>query len=192
MNNRRLRFINGDMVEYEILPLVDQYAPILRTPCEPLDFEKEHGKDVAYWVMSLIESCAHYHGLGLSANQVGLKHRICAINLLDEGKVYGMINPVVIDKSDKIAKYKEGCLSFPGLFLEIGRPEWVEVEFQAANGETVKKKYEGIWATCVQHELDHLDGKLYTDLISPIKLDMAKRKVKQNLRKIRRVTAPAV
>lgn len=191
MSNRKIKFIDGNMVEYEVLPLVDQYDPILREPCVPLDFEKEHGKDVAYWVVSLIESCAAYHGLGLSANQVGLKHRICAINMLEEGKVYCLINPRIVDKAPTNSFYKEGCLSFPGLFLEIGRPEWVEVEFNAANGEVIKKKFEGIWATCVQHELDHLDGIVYTSLVSPIKLDIAKRKVKQNLRKMRRATTGA-
>lgn len=186
--SRKLKFIDGNMVEYEILPLVDQYDPRLRVACEELDFDKEHGKDVAYWVLSLIESCAHYHGLGLSANQVGLKHRICAINMLEEGKVYALINPRIVDKAPTNSSYKEGCLSFPGLFLEIHRPEWVEVEFNAANGEVIKKRFEGIWATCVQHELDHLDGKVFTDLVSPIKLDIAKRKVKQNLRKMRQAT----
>lgn len=188
MSNRKIKFIDNAMVEYEILPLVDQYDPILRQPIEPLDFTKEHGKDVAYWIMSLIESCAHYHGLGLSANQVGISKRICAINMLEEGKVYALINPVIVDKSPTNSSYKEGCLSFPGLFLEVGRPEWVDIEFQAANGEKVTKKFEGIWATCVQHEMDHLDGKVFTSLVSPIKLDIAKRKVKQNLRKIRKVT----
>jgi peptide deformylase len=188
--SKKIAFIDGEMVEWEIYPLVDQYDPILREPTIPVDFESS-GKEVAYKSYSLMKTVEHYNGLGLSANQCGLKDRICVINHIQDGKIYSLINPVVVDKSPDLSSYKEGCLSFPGLFLEIHRPEWVEVEFKAGNGESVKKKFEGIWATCVLHELDHLDGTLFTSLVSPIKLDIAKRKVKQNLRKIRKATKGA-
>ena len=138
-----------------------------------------------------MESLKKYQGIGLSANQVGLPYRACAIDMVEEGKIFCLINPVIVEKAKTLSKYKEGCLSFPGLFIEIGRPEWCVVEFNAANGEKVVKRFEGIYATCVQHELDHLDGICYTDLISPIKLDIAKRKIPANLRKIRRATTGA-
>lgn len=188
--SKKIAFIDGEMVEWEIYPLVDQYDPILRQPTIPVDFEAA-GKNVAYKSYSLMKSVEHYNGLGLSANQCGLRDRICVINHIEEGKVFSLINPVVVAKSEELSHFKEGCLSFMGLFLEISRPKWVEVEFKAGNGESVTKKFEGIWATCVLHELDHLDGIVFTSLVSPIKLDIAKRKVKQNLRKMRIATTGA-
>lgn len=189
--SKKISFIEGEMVEWEILPLVDQYDPILRTPTIPVDFNAVEGSRVAYTAMSLMKTCEHHQGLGLAANQCGIKYSICVINHIEENKLFCLINPVIVDKSPTLSAYKEGCLSFPGLFLQIHRPEWVEVEFQAGNGETLRKKFEGVWATCVQHEMDHLKGICYTDLVSPIKLDIAKRKIKQNLRKIRKATTGA-
>lgn len=189
--SRKIKFIDGEMFEYEIYKLVDQYDPILRQPTKPVDFEKMDAGEIAYYALSLAETCKHYDGLGLSANQVGVPYSMCVVNVLEENKFFMMINPVVVAQAEKNSTLKEGCLSFPGLFLRIGRPEWVEIEFRAFNGETLRKKFEGISATCAQHELDHLRGVCYTDLISPIMLDMAKRKVKANLRKIRRATTGA-
>jgi len=163
---------------------------MLRQPTQTVDFETPQ-ISIPYLSLSLMESLKHYRGLGLSANQVGLPYRAFAIDMIEEDKIFCLINPVVVEKAETLSKYKEGCLSFPGLFLEIGRPEWVTVEFQAGNGDKMTKKFEGIWATCVQHELDHLDGICYTDLVPKIKLDIAKRKVKANLRKIRRATTGA-
>jgi peptide deformylase len=188
--SKKIRFIEGQMVEYEILPLISQYDPMLRQPTQPINFDAPQ-INIPYLSLSLMESLKHYQGLGLSANQVGLPLRACAVDMIEENKILCLINPVIVEKAEKPSRYKEGCLSFPGLFLEIGRPEWVTVEFNAGNGEKMTKKFEGIYATCVQHELDHLDGICYTDLVSPIKLDIAKRKVQANLRKIRRATTGA-
>lgn len=189
--SKKISFVDGEMVEWEILKLVDPYDPILRTPTIPVDFSIAAGQDIAYASMSIMKTCEHHNGLGLAANQVGFKYSMCAINHIEDNKIYCLINPVIIARSAEHSAYKEGCLSFPGLFLEIKRPSWVEVEFQAGNGVKMTKKFEGIWATCVQHELDHLAGICYTDLVSPIKLDIAKRKVAQNLRKIRKATTGA-
>lgn len=186
---KKVKFVNGNMMEYEILPLVSQYDKILREPTKPVDFETMPGNEIAYMAMSLMESCNFHHGLGLSANQVGLPYRMCAINMLGQDKIWCLINPVVLERSETKSKFKEGCLSFPGLFLDIGRPESVTVEFQAINGEKLVQEFDGLTATCVQHEIDHLDGVVYTDLVSKVKLDMAKRKVKTNLKKMRRMVA---
>ncbi len=179
------------MVEFDILPLVDSYAPILRELTIPVNFDVVDKTDLAFKVLSLMKSVEHYQGLGLSANQCGLSERICVINHLDDKKIYTLINPVIVEKAPTNSRYKEGCLSFPGLFLEIGRPEWCIVEYKTVQGDTERMQFKSIWATCVQHEIDHLNGICYTDLVSKIKLDMAKRKVKANLRKIRRITTGA-
>lgn len=191
MSNKKIMIVDGEMAEYEILPLIDSYDERLRVATNRIDFETVDKERLATTVLSLMKSVEHYQGLGLSANQCGLSDRICVINHLEDSKIYALINPVVVEKAPVNSKYKEGCLSFPGLFLEIERPEWVVVEFQTVTGEVRRMKFEKIWATCVQHEIDHLDGTCYTDLVSPIKLDIAKRKVKANLRKIRKATTGA-
>jgi len=182
--SKKVKYVDGNLIEYEIYKLVDSYDPILRKPTTPIDFETMPGKEVAYYSMSLMETLNSLGGLGLSANQVGLPYRMFALNMGD--KIWCLINPVVIEKSITKTKYKEGCLSFPGLFLEIGRPSSVTVEFQAANGEKKIQTFDGLTATCVQHEMDHLDGICYTDLVSPIKLQRAKEKAKLHERKVKR------
>lgn len=185
--SKKVKFIDGEMVEYEILKLVSQYDPILKEPCKEIDFEEVPGMTVAYMSMSLMETVKHYDGLGLSANQVGIGARMFAIQMMDEEKCYCLINPKVVAVSSEMQRVNEGCLSFPGLFLTIERPNWVEMEFQAANGEVMQKRFEGIYATCALHELDHLNGKLYTELVPKTKLQIAMGKRKQNLRKIKRI-----
>ena len=168
------------------MPLVDQYNPILRQPTVNVGFEHISGGEVAYLAMSLMESLNHHQGLGLSANQVGLKHRMFAMNRKELNKIWCLINPIVLSVSTNKVKTKEGCLSFPNLFIEIERPDWVEIGFQAVNGENLKQKFEGIEATVALHELDHLNGICFTDKISPLKLDMMKRRSKNMLRRIKR------
>ena len=182
--SKKIKFVNGEMFEYEILRLVDSYDPILRTPTMPIDFDKMDGRQVSYYGMSLMETLIHLNGLGLSANQVGIPYRMFSINLGE--KIWCLINPVVLERSVGKTKYKEGCLSFPGLYLEIGRPSSVTVEFQAFNGDKITQTFDGLTATCVQHEMDHLDGICYTDLVSPIKLEKAKEKARVHGRKVKR------
>jgi len=182
--SKMVKYYKGDLVEYEILKLVDFYDPILRQPTVPVKFDTlEEQKRVAYLSFSLCETLGELQGLGLSANQVGLKERICAINMGSE--IWVLINPEIIEKSETPTEYGEGCLSYPGLYLKLKRPDHIKVKFQAIGGQVVEHEFDGLTAVCIQHEIDHLDGILYTDKISPIKLDQAKRKVKQNLKKMR-------
>lgn len=181
---KNVKYYKGDLVEYEIYKLVDFYDPILRKPTTPIPLENsEDFKRAHYIAFSLAETLNKLEGIGLSANQVGLPWRVCAVNMGSE--IWTMFNPVIIEKSDTIANYQEGCLSYPGLYLKLNRPDHIKVRFQATNGEFLEKEIDGLTAVCVQHEIDHLDGIVYTDKVSPIKLEQAKRKVKQNLKKIR-------
>lgn len=177
------------MVEYEILKLVDFYDDILRQPTIPFDYtQPDATKKAEYIMFSLAETLDQLKGLGLSANQVGLRDRVCAINMGNE--IWTMFNPEIIEKSEAIAPYPEGCLSYPGLYLNIGRSSKIKVKFQAVGGQFVEQEFDGLTAVCIQHELDHLDGIAFTDRVSPIKLDMAKKKVKTNLKKMKRVRLP--
>ncbi len=182
--SKMVKYYKGDLVEYEILKLVDFYDPILRQPTVPVKFDTlEEQKRVAYLSFSLCETLGELQGLGLSANQVGLKERICAINMGSE--IWVLINPEIIETSGEPAEYGEGCLSYPGLYLKLKRPSHIKVKFQAIGGQVVEHEFDGLTAVCIQHEIDHLNGIVYTDKVSAIKLDQAKRKVKQNLKKMR-------
>jgi peptide deformylase len=187
---KQLRYHKGDLIEYEVYKLVDFYDPILRKPTKPIKLETTEDMRKAESIMhSMSETMQKYGGLGLSANQIGLDCRVCSINMGDS--VWIMFNPEIIDRSLAIQnQYSEGCLSYPGLYLKIPRSEKITVRFQAVGGQFVEKEFSGLTAVCIQHELDHLDGIVYTDKVSPIKLDMAKKKVKQNLKKIKKISTP--
>jgi len=184
---RMVKYYKGNLIEFEILKLVDFYDPILRQPTVPVKFDTiEEQKRASYVAFSLAETLSEMQGLGLSANQVGLKERVCAVNMNTE--IWTMFNPEIIESSMIPTDYAEGCLSYPGLYLKLKRPDHIKVRFQAIGGQFVEQEFDGLTAVCVQHELDHLNGIVYTDKVSPIKLDQAKRKVKKNLKKMKALT----
>jgi peptide deformylase len=102
-------------------------------------------------------------------------------------KAWVMFNPQILETSGKIADFQEGCLSYPGLYVKCNRLDHINVRFQAVGGQFVEHEFDGLTAVCVQHEIDHLDGIVYTNRISPIHLENAKRKVKTNLKKMAKV-----
>ena len=123
-----------------------------------------------------------YFGLGLSANQCGVAERMFVIGT-DEFQLV-CINPKVIDESDDWIKDKEGCLSFPALFLNVERPSWIMAEFTDEFGEVKQTRLEGLSARCYLHELDHLNGIRYTEYIKPLALKMARQRAKKLFKKI--------
>ena len=162
--SKMVKYYKGDLVEFEILKLVDFYDPILRQPTLPIKFDTlEEQKRAAYLSFSLSETLSELHGLGLSANQVGLKERICAINMGTE--IWILINPEILETSGEPAEYGEGCLSYPGLYLKLKRPSHIKVRFQAIGGQVVEQEFDGLTAVCVQHEIDHLDGLTIKDRV---------------------------
>jgi len=181
---KMIKTYKDQLVEYEIYKLVDFYDPILREPTVPFKFESiEDNKRAHYMAFSMAETLSRLEGLGLSANQVGLKERVCAINMGNE--IWTMFNPEIVSHSMVPSSYQEGCLSYPGLYLKVDRWETITVKFQAINGGWVQQTFSGMTAVCIQHELDHLDGILYTDKVSRIKLEQAKKKVKKNVKRLK-------
>ena len=178
-----VKYHNGSLIEYEVYKLVDFYDPILRQPTIPVKLEtaadKKHADTIA---LSLAETLAKSQGLGLSANQCGRTERMFAINMGEQ--IWTMINPEIIKKSDTTSNLSEGCLSYPGLYLKIPRHKTIKVRFQAIGGQFVEQEFTGLTSVCVQHEIDHLDGIVYTNKVSSLKLEQAKRKVKSNLKKM--------
>lgn len=183
MGKKQVKYYKGDLIHFEFYDLVDFYDPILRTPTIPYDFNRQRAiADAEYISFSLAETLDREGGLGLSANQVGLNHRVCCINMGDE--IWTMFNPVIIESSGETSEFSEGCLSYPGLYLKLKRPSHIKVKFQAIGGQEVEREFDGLTAVVIQHELDHLDGIVYTDKVSPVKLEQAKRKIKKNIKKI--------
>jgi peptide deformylase len=181
---KRIKFYKDEMVEFELFNLVDYYDPILRTPTTPVKFDTiEDLKRVRFLAFSLIETLEKYNGLGLSANQVGLSDRVCVINMGDS--IWTMFNPEIIEQSLVPSQYSEGCLSYPGLYLKVKRADTIKVRFQAMNGEFVEKEFSGLTAVCIQHEIDHLNGVLYTQKVSSITLEREKKKAKKNAKRLK-------
>ena len=122
-----------------------------------------------------------YSGLGLSANQCGVAERIFVIGTEEFQLV--CINPKV-NSQGPMVKDKEGCLSFPGLFLNVDRPQWIEVEFTDEFGDVKEARLDGLSARCFLHELDHLDGVRYTSHVKPLALKMARQRASKLVKKI--------
>lgn len=97
-----------------------------------------------------------------------------------------MFNPEIISSSDETNVYEEGCLSIPDQYAEVTRPRDVEVQWLDRDGNLQRQTFDGLWATCVQHEIDHLDGKLFIDYLKPLKRQMITRKMQKLKRELAR------
>ena len=138
--------------------------PILRIKSIPTLITDE----VRDLVSNMKETMLSENGIGLAAPQVGINLRVIVIQLMSAGKLVGpvqeMINPVITNYSDDSMEYEEGCLSIPGEYIRINRPRSIHVKFQTLSGKYKKWFLKGLEARIVQHEIDHLDGVLMTDL----------------------------
>ena len=155
------------------------------------DTLKEAGfKDRVELSKVMYDTMAKYGGIGLSANQVGLPFRMFIMGghpQIDNGRVRSVFNPLINDVSQETVAMKEGCLSFPFLFLMINRPKWVNVQYTDEKGETVEEYLHGMSARIFQHENEHMNGYIFTDLVSKMKLDRGKKAqaklIKQTIRR---------
>jgi len=134
-------------------------------------------------IKDLFETMYHYNGIGLAAVQVGVLKRILVIDVSskDEKKEpLSFINPIIKKVSNKTSVYEEGCLSIPDTFIEIERPKICEVEYIDINGKMKNLKCDGLLSTCLQHEINHLDGKLIIDRLSKLKRDFIIKKISKS------------
>ncbi|PCJ20414.1 MAG: peptide deformylase [Candidatus Cloacimonadota bacterium] len=129
----------------------------------------------------MIETMILAPGVGLAGPQVGLNKDIFTINA-DEGIFEKIINPRVL-KKEGISTFNEGCLSFPLLYSDVVRPEWIKVSYLNEDGEEVIKEGDGLWARCFQHELDHLSGVLFIDHLSKKQM----KELKKDLKDIKKI-----
>ncbi len=179
----------------EILEVPD---PRLKTVSEPVT---EFGDELNELVSDMFETMYAAPGIGLAAIQVGVPKRVLVIDLQPEDedaepepcnhdghehvhyptkkepRVF--INPEILDPAEDLASYQEGCLSVPDIFADVDRPATCRVRYQDLEGETHEEDMEGLMATCIQHEMDHLEGILFIDHLSRLKRNMALKKLKK-------------
>ena len=142
---------------------------ILRQISQPVEKVEDEEREL---MRDMLETMYSLNGIGLAAIQVGVPKRIIVLDISkEENKKNPMyfINPVIKNKNKELATYEEGCLSVPGQFAEIDRPSECDVEYLDYNGEKQLLYVTGLLATCIQHELDHCDGKLFIDYLSKLK-----------------------
>jgi len=125
-----------------------------------------------------------FGGVGLSANQCGVYERVFILGY--EDNMFACINPKVIEQSDEVIREKEGCLSYPGMFLTVPRPKWIVAEFVNEVGEIKQMRFEGITARCFLHELDHMNGVKFVEHVGPVAVRMARQKQQKNIKKFQR------
>ena len=156
---------------------------ILRQVSEPVE---EVGNDERELMKDMLETMYAANGIGLAAIQIGVPKRIIVLDISkEENKKNPMyfVNPIIVNKNKELITYEEGCLSVPGQFAEIDRPSECDVEYLDYNGEKKLLNASGLFATCIQHEIDHCDGRLFIDYLSKLKKNMIIKKLsKQNPR----------
>jgi len=161
--------------------------PILRKKCEPLE---KVDTDTKKLMDDMLETMYAAPGIGLSAVQIGILKRLVVIDISrDEEKKNPifLINPEIINQSKQISVYEEGCLSIPGQFAEIERPAECTLKYIDYNGKEKELKADGLLATCIQHEVDHLNGILFIDYLSKLKKDMIIKKLVKKKKEIERI-----
>ena len=163
--------------------LLPKDASILTQPTKRFDFLAPPFEPVAF-AQDLIKFMYDNNGLGLAANQIGVPYSIFAMRGTPENFV--CFNPTIVWYSDAIVELEEGCLTFPGLLIKIKRPQHIRVRFHTPNSDIETRKFTGLSARIFQHEYEHLQGKLYTDNVSKLKLDMA---VKKSIKYEKKVNA---
>jgi peptide deformylase len=157
----------------EPLPLYDENHPMLRMKIPEFNGSLPDA-EITDLAARLKMTMKLYGGVGLSANQCGVYERIFVIGT-DQFQMV-CINPKIIEEEGEVIKGNEGCLSFPGLFLKVDRPESIVAEWSTENGEVKRARLSGVTARCFQHELDHLNGIKFIEHIKPVALKMARQK----------------
>jgi len=156
------------------LKLIPETSPILLQECKEFDFSNPP-YDPKEFAQSLHDVMVKNDGLGLSANQVGEPYKVFVIRV-DNDKPFAIFNPKIVDVSERELIMKEGCLSFPLLFLSVKRPDGIRIRFQTETGEIVTERFIGMTARIALHEFDHMNGKVFTQKASSFETQRALRK----------------
>ena len=162
--------------------LLSKIAPFKDDDLKLHDFKdrKELGK-------AMYDTMKKYGGIGLSCNQVGLPYRMFVMGghpQIDMGRTKYCFNPEVLDMGKEMVMMKEGCLSFPFIFLAIRRPKWIQVKYEDEEGETKEEHLHGMLSRIFQHENEHMNGLIFKDLVSDFKWKRANEKAKKIVDKL--------
>jgi peptide deformylase len=160
-----------------VLPILVAPDPRLKKIAKSVD---KVDAEIVKLMEDMLETMYLAPGIGLAAPQVGVLKRVIVVDIEREGVKTGplcMANPEIVDVSDEDASYEEGCLSVPEHYAEVSRPRRVKIRYLDKQNEIRTLEAEGLIATCLQHEMDHLDGILFIDKISALKRNMILRKL---------------
>ena len=161
--------------------------PILRKKSDPLEKVDD---EIRSLLDDMLETMYNAPGIGLAAVQVGILKRLIVIDISkDDQKKEPLffVNPIITFQSKKTSIYEEGCLSLPGHFAEIERPAECHVSYVNYDGKNQELKASGLLATCIQHEIDHLNGVLFIDYLSKLKKDMIIKKLTKQKKEINKI-----
>lgn len=178
----------ADMAVREIVIHPD---PRLKKVCEPVDKVDERIQRLAD---DMLETMYAAPGIGLAAPQIGITRRLIVMDCAGKDEAprpYVLVNPEIVWASVETNVHEEGCLSIPGEYGDVERPAEVKVRFLDRNGEPREEHFKGLEATCVQHEIDHIDGKLFIDYLSPVRRRLITEKMKKLKRERARSKAKA-
>ena len=159
-----------------IKTIITEPNEILRQVSKPV---LNVGKEERKLMDDMLETMYAANGIGLAAIQIGIPKRIIVMDISKDGNKNPMffVNPIIKNKDKEKTTYEEGCLSVPNYFAEVDRPKYCEVEYLDYSGESKILKADGLLATCIQHEMDHLEGILFIDYLSKLKKTMIVKKL---------------
>ena len=161
-------------------PILIHPDPRLKKVCAPVT---DITDDLRKLADDMLETMYDAPGIGLAAPQIGVLSRLIVLDCIkgddEPPRPIAMFNPQVIASSDETNTYEEGCLSIPDQYAEVTRPKAVDVRWIDPDGREHTETFGGLWATCVQHEIDHLNGKLFIDYLTPMKRQMITRKMQK-------------
>ena len=170
-----------------IRKILTEPNPFLRQKSKKVDLVDDSIRSL---MDDMLETMYAAPGIGLAAIQIGVPKRVIVIDLAREDEKKNplyFVNPEIITNSKTDASYEEGCLSVPGQFAEISRPDKCKVKFLNYKGEEKIFEAEGLLATCIQHEMDHLEGILFIDYLSKLKKSMIMKKLSKHKKSLERV-----
>lgn len=156
------------------------YLPDPRLRKRSVEIDKFDEK-LSTLIDDMLETMYEGKGIGLAAPQIGINLRLAVIDIEVSKKTEDqliMINPQIIDRKGEV-KSQEGCLSVPGVYETVKRSEWIKLSALDRHGEPFEIEAEGLFGYCIQHEIDHLDGKVFIDMLSPLKRNLARKKLEK-------------
>ena len=167
--------------------IVIEPDPILRKESAPIE---KVDNDLRKLLDDMLETMYAAPGIGLAAVQIGILKRLIVIDISKDKEKKNplfLINPEIVSKSKNTSMYEEGCLSLPGHFAEIERPSECQINFLDYNGKKKEIAAKGLLSTCIQHEVDHLNGILFIDYLSKLKKDMIIKKLVKHKKELNKV-----